>query len=188
MHSQVSNVVSRTNGVATDRNGSEIRIGDTVREISGESRTGVIKHLFRAFAFLHSRDVTENTGIWVARTNNLATIAAKGGRIQQSAGPDLTKMNPALQRGGPGAMAPPPIVARVAGRDRTIGQTVTVRSGPYKGSLGIVKDASDKTARVELHARNKIITIEKTKLGFKEYVLSLFPPLPYLHLLTFFFL
>lgn len=171
MHSQVSNVMQRTNGVATDRNGSEIRIGDTVREISGESRTGVIKHLFRAFAFLHSRDVSENTGIWVARTNNLATIAAKGGRIQQSAGPDLTKMNPALQRGGPnGMMAPPPIVARVAGRDRTIGQTVTVRAGPYKGSLGIVKDASDKNARVELHARNKIISIEKTKLGFKEYV------------------
>lgn len=109
--------------------------------------------------------------MFVCRTNNLATIVAKGGRITTAVGPDLTKMNPALQRNGrPGQgqpMAPPP---KIGGRDRTIGQTVTVRMGPYKGLMGIIKDATDLQARVELHTKNKTISIDKEKLGFREYV------------------
>jgi transcription elongation factor SPT5 len=102
-------------------------------------------------------------GVFTARTANLATIAAKGARIS---GPDLNKMNPALQRLQAG-MAPPPPVIRTVGRDRAIGQTVIVRQGPYKGLLGIIKDATDVTARVELHSNLRTITIEKTKLTFQ---------------------
>lgn len=171
--SQISDKVMRRNAVATDRNGSEIRVGDTVKEIAGETRTGVVLHVHRAFLFLHNRDLTENAGVFVARASNVATIVAKGGRVNANAGgPDLTKMNPNMQRGGPNgaatSMAPPPV--RVGGRDRTIGQTVTVRQGPYKGLMGIIKDASDTHARVELHTKNKTISIEKVKLGFREYV------------------
>lgn len=176
MPSQISNkIANRRGGVATDRNGSEIRGGDTVKEANGETRTGNILHIFRAFAFLHNREQMENSGVFVCRTNNLATIVAKGGRITTTIGPDLTKMNPALQRGRPGQaqqpMAPPP---KIGGRDRTIGQTVTVRMGPYKGLMGIIKDATDLQARVELHTKNKTISIDKDKLGFREY----FPPSP----------
>lgn len=171
MPSQISNkIANRRGGVATDRNGSEIRVGDTVKEANGETRTGNILHIFRAFAFLHNREQMENSGVFVCRTNNLATIVAKGGRITTTIGPDLTKMNPALQRNGrPGQaqpMAPPP---KIGGRDRTIGQTVTVRMGPYKGLMGIIKDATDLQARVELHTKNKTISIDKDKLGFREY-------------------
>lgn len=169
--SQISDKVLRRNAVATDRNGSEIRIGDTVKEIAGETRTGVVLHVHRAFLFLHHRDVIENAGVFVARASNVATIVAKGGRVNADAGgPDLSKMNPNMQRpgaNGGNAMAPPPPV-RVGGRDRTIGQTVTVRQGPYKGLMGIIKDASDTHARVELHTKNKTISIEKVKLGFRE--------------------
>jgi len=102
-------------------------------------------------------------GVFAARTTNLATIAAKGGRI--NTGPDLNKMNPAMQRRtGPG-MAPP--VMRSGGYDRAIGQTITVRQGPYKGLLGIIKDTTDATARVELHGNLKTITLDKDKLTFK---------------------
>jgi transcription elongation factor SPT5 len=156
--------------VATDRNGSEIRVGDTVKEIQGNTRTGVVLHIYRAFVFLHNREMTENAGVFVCRATNVATIVAKGGRVNQSNGPDLSKMNPALLRNGAsgGNMMPPP--ARVGGRDKTIGQTVTIRSGSYKGLLGIVKDATDNTARVELHTKSKTITVEKSRLGFREYV------------------
>ncbi|KAL7269592.1 transcription elongation factor spt5 [Rhizina undulata] len=164
--SQVSTKISSRHGVATDRNGSEIRVGDTVKETGGETRTGVILHTHRMFAFLHSRDQTENAGVFVSRTNNIATIAAKGGRIN-STGPDLTKMNPALQRnGGQNNMMPPPM--KVGGRDKCIGQTITIRQGPYKGLMGIIKDATDISARVELHTKNKTITIDKAKLGFRD--------------------
>ena len=173
MPSQISNKIEkRRHAVATDRNGSEIRTDDTVREIGGESKQGVILHIYRSFLFLHNREQTENSGISVVRASNVATVAAKGGRVAQSgnAGPDLNKMNPALMRNGMngnGAMAPP----KTFGRDRALGQTVTIRKGPYKGLLGIVKDTTDLEARVELHTKGKTITVPKDTLGFKEYVI-----------------
>ena len=173
MPSQISNKIERRrHAVATDRNGSEIRTDDTVREIGGESKQGVILHIYRSFLFLHNREQTENSGISVVRASNVATVAAKGGRVAQgaSAGPDLNKMNPALMRNavnGNGAMAPP----KTFGRDRALDQTVTIRKGPYKGLLGIVKDTTDLEARVELHTKGKTITVPKDTLGFKEYVI-----------------
>ena len=175
MPSQISNRIERRrNAVATDRNGSEIRNDDTVREIGGEQKRGVILHIYRSFLFLHNREQTENSGISVVRATNVATVAAKGGRVAQAnSGPDLTKMNPAMQRNGAngangnGAMAPP----KSFGRDRAQGQTVTIRKGPYKGLLGIVKDTTDTEARVELHTKGKTITVAKDTLGFKEYVM-----------------
>ena len=170
MPSQISNKIERRrHAVATDRNGSEIRMDDTVREIGGEQKMGVILHIYRSFLFLHSREQTENSGISVVRATNVATVAAKGGRVAQggSSGPDLTKMNPALMRNGANGnaqMAPP----KSFGRDRALGQTVTIRKGAYKGLLGIVKDTTDNEARVELHTKAKTITVPKDTLGFKE--------------------
>ena len=171
MPSQVSNKIERRrHAVATDKNGSEIRSDDTVREIGGEGKMGVILHIYRSFLFLHNREQTENSGISVVRASNVATVAAKGGRVAQGAstGPDLTKMNPALMRNGANgnpAMAPP----KNFGRDRAVGQTVNIRKGPYKGLLGIVKDTTDNEARVELHTKGKTISVPKETLGFKEY-------------------
>ncbi|KAL8870511.1 MAG: hypothetical protein Q9174_003462 [Haloplaca sp. 1 TL-2023] len=172
--SQISNRIERRrNALATDRNGSEIRNDDTVREIGGEQKRGVILHIYRSFLFLHNREQTENSGISVVRATNVATVAAKGGRVAQAnSGPDLTKMNPAMQRNGAngangnGAMAPP----KTFGRDRAQGQTVTIRKGPYKGLLGIVKDTTDTEARVELHTKGKTITVAKDTLGFKDSI------------------
>ena len=175
MPSQISNKIERRrHAVATDRNGSEIRSDDTVREIGGEGKQGVILHIYRSFLFLHNREQTENSGISVVRATNVATVAAKGGRLTQGGGtgPDLSKMNPAMQRNGTngnGAMAPP----KSFGRDRALGQTVTVRKGPHKGLLGIVKDTTDTEARVELHTKSKTITVAKDTLGFKEYEICL---------------
>lgn len=171
MPSQISSKIdNRRQGAATDRNGSEIRTGDTVKEVIGEARQGTILHIFRSFAFLHSRAQTDNAGVFVCRTNNVATIIAKGGRVTQNAGPDLTKMNPALQRGG-GRMAPPPVIPKQgAGRDKIIGQNVIVRTGTMKGLIGVVKDANDTFAKVELHSRNKPVNIPRAQLGFREYV------------------
>lgn len=172
MPSQISNKIDkRRNAVATDRNGSEIRTDDTVREIGGEQKQGVILHIYRSFLFLYNREQTDNSGISVVRATNVATVAAKGGRVTAgvAGGPDLTRMNPAMQRNGNananGGMPPP----KFSGRDRALGQTVTIRRGPYKGLLGIVKDTTDMEARVELHTKAKTITVSKDTLGFKEW-------------------
>lgn len=153
--------------MATDRNGAEIRHGDTVREVYGEQRNGVILHIHRSFLFLHNKTQAENSGIVVVRTTNVVTVSAKGGR---STGPDLSKMNPALMKNGaPGnMMGPPP--SKNFGRDRLLGKTVLVRKGALKGLMGIVKDTTDVQARVELHSKNKLVTIPKELLVVKDPV------------------
>jgi transcription elongation factor SPT5 len=184
--SQVTNKIeTRRAAVATDRNGSEIRVGDSIRETSGEMRTGTILHIHRSFLFCNNRTQIDNSGklavapiymifltylgIFVTRCVNVVTLAAKGARVTSN-GPDLSKMNPALHMkngiNSNDSMAPPKSI----GRDRTLGKTVTIRKGPYKGMLGIVKDATDTTARVELHSKSRVVNIDKDALAIKEYV------------------
>ena len=170
MPSQISNKLERRrNAVSTDRNGSEIRNDDTVRETGGENRQGVVLHIYRSYLFIYNREQTENSGISALRSTNVITVAAKGGRVAQTngTGPDLSKMNPAMVRNGVNGNSsmPPP---KTFGRDRALGQTVTVRRGPYKGLLGIVKDTTDTQARVELHTKGKTITVAKDTLAFKD--------------------
>lgn len=45
-----------------------------------------------------------------------------------------------------------------------IGQTVSVKQGPYKGHYGVVKDATETTARVELHASCQTINVDRSRL------------------------
>jgi transcription elongation factor SPT5 len=167
--SQISNKLERRKfAVATDRNGSEIRLDDVVKEYGGESKQGKIIHIYRSYLFLRSAEQAENAGVFVARTTNVSTIAAKGGRITANSGPDLNAMNPAVKRnpGNSGDMGPP----KSFGRDRAIGQTVTIRKGPWKGLLGIVKDATDTIARVELHTKGKTVQVPKDAISFKDKV------------------
>jgi transcription elongation factor SPT5 len=169
MPSQITNVIpKRKTAVATDRNGSEVRLDDVVREVGGQQRQGKIIHIHRSYVYLHSNDSNDNAGVFVTRTSNVATVAAKGGRINAAAGPDLNAMNPSMMRNpkANGSMPPP----KVFGRDKTIGQTVTIRKGGYKGLLGIVKDATDTHCRVELHTKSKIVNVPKTDLTFKDKV------------------
>lgn len=156
----------RRYAVSTDKDGTEIRNDDTVKEVGGDQRQGRVIHIHRSFLFVQNRQQTENSGIFVARSSGVISVAAHTGRAANS-GPDLTKMNPSVQRNGANnsAMMPPP---KSFGRDRMIGKTCTIRKGPYKGLIGIVKDASDTEARVELHTKNKIITISKDILSIKD--------------------
>lgn len=162
---QIANKITpRRDAVATDRNGAEIRHGDSVREVYGEQRSGVIRHIYRSFLFLHNKAQAENAGISVVRTTNVVTVSARGGR---PTGPDLTKMNPALtmQTPGGGAGMQPP---QRGGRDKLIGKTVTVRKGRYKGLVGIVRDSDERTAQVELYTSNKPVLLAREILAPKD--------------------
>jgi transcription elongation factor SPT5 len=103
--SNISNKIEkkRDQAPATDHLGNEIKSEDTIKEIGGENRSGKVLQVQRGFVFAQSRELRDNAGVFVARTSNVETVAAKGGRI----GPDLTKMNTALRPNGGGA-APMP--------------------------------------------------------------------------------
>ncbi|KAL2755669.1 hypothetical protein ACRALDRAFT_1043232 [Sodiomyces alcalophilus JCM 7366] len=165
--SQIANrLPKRKIAVAADRDGSEIRHDDVVREAGGQQRQGKIIHIHRSFIFLHSHSINENAGVFVTRAGNVTTVAAKGGRVTSS-GPNLDQMNPAMKRNPSGAenkMLPP----KTFGRDRALGQTVIIRRGGYKGLLGIVKDTTDTMARVELHTKSKTVSVPKEFLTFKD--------------------
>ena len=165
--SSISKIEESRNAVAVDKNGSEIRPGDSVRETGGEGKSGSILHLYRGYLFAHDRTrMVENAGIWVARCTN---VISRGGASRNGAPTtDLTKMNPAMLMKDPnGNMAPP----QRPGMDRLIKKTVKIIRGPYKGHRGIVKDTTaNSEARIELESKNKVVNIPKEQLSILEYV------------------
>lgn len=53
-----------------------------------------------------------------------------------------------------------------ARRDRElIGTTIKITGGPYKGNVGIVKDATETTARVELHSTCQTISVDRSHIA-----------------------
>lgn len=170
MPSQISNKIpKRKQAVAADREGSEIRLDDVVKEYTGQQRQGKIIHIHRSYVFLHTNDNNENAGVFVTKSSLVNTIAAKGGRVNAaSTGPDLSAMNPALKIHKNGAENKPIAPVKMFGRDKAINMTVIIKKGAYKGLLGIVKDSTDTHCRVELHTKSKTVTVPRDSLNFKD--------------------
>ena len=165
--SSLSKIEVSRHVVAVDKNGSEIRPGDSVKEAGGEAKSGSILHIHRNYLFAHDRTrMIENAGIWVARCGNVIGKSARSGAPLT----DLTKMNPAMQvKGLDSSMGPP----QKPGLDRLIKKRVKVTRGPYKGHRGIVKDTTAGEARIELESKNKIVNVAKQYVSIIEYV---YPP------------
>lgn len=145
-------------------------------ETTKQGRHGEIKHLYRNLAFLHCRMYTENGGIFVCKTRHLQ-LAGGNKNPANSLGPlgGFGFMSPRIQspmhpsggrggrgggggRGGRGGL-------RVT-RDREIlGKTIKISGGPYKGAVGIVKDATESTARVELHTSCQTISVDRNHIA-----------------------
>ncbi|KAI1448882.1 transcription initiation protein [Annulohypoxylon stygium] len=172
MPSQIANKLpKRKMAVAADRNGSEIRPDDVVKEFGGMGRQGKIVHIYRTYVFCHTNTTNENAGIFVSKVSNVGTISAKGGRVNAAnSGPDLNVMNPARKlnpNGDRGDMPPP---RATFGRDKLVGQTVTIRKGGWKGTLGRVRDTTDTHARVEIHSKGKVISVLKADLTVRDSI------------------
>lgn len=51
-------------------------------------------------------------------------------------------------------------------RDRgLIGTTIKITRGPFKGNIGIVKDANHNTVRIELHTSCKTISVDRNNIA-----------------------
>lgn len=168
--SQIPNKLpKRKQAVAADRNSSEIRLDDVVKEVSGQQRQGKIIHIHRSYIFLHTFETTTNAGVFVTKASLVNTVAAKGGRVSGPGGPDLNQINPALKRQN-GVDNNRQAPQKSFGRDKAIDMTVVIKRGSYKGLLGIVKDTTETHARVELHTKSKIVTVQKEFLAYKDKV------------------
>lgn len=180
MHNKVQGVKPQSitrkkdtrNAVSLDSENNNVQVRDIVKVIDGphSGRTGEIKHLYRNFAFLNSRLMTENGGYFVCRTRHL--VLAGGGKQNNSQNfGSFAPMSPRISspahpsggdrgRGRGGGRG-----GGVMKRDREIiGQTVRIVQGPFKGYIGIVKDATESTARIELHSSCKTISVDRQRL------------------------
>ncbi|ERL95479.1 hypothetical protein D910_12741 [Dendroctonus ponderosae] len=153
---------------------------DMVKVIDGPHSgfSGEIKHLYRNFAFLQSVEFLNNGGIFVCKTKHLQL--AGGSKIVPNAdiGTGMEFMSP--RRSSP--MHPSSGVGTMPGvgggfrgarrgrgrgsRDRDmIGTTIKITKGPYKGNIGIVKDVTQSTARIELHTSCQTISVDHNNIA-----------------------
>ena len=129
---------------------------------------GEIKFIWRHFLFLFNRCHGENGGIFVAKARNTLLAGAQKLSSDIPAGASSPRLA-SPSRSPSRSPARSPSYGRGGGRrDKRdqdfIGKTVRVKQGAYKGYVGIVRDCTDTTARIELHTDCKIISVEKSHL------------------------
>lgn len=158
---------ARARVAAVDAGGNEIKIGDTVMEKVGARREGQVLYIQSQQIFVMSKKILENAGVFLVNPMNVEAIASKDNMLSSKL--DLNKINPDfVSKMGPPSQArlqQPQQQVRM-GRDLALGKTVRIRSAGYKGQLGIVKDVNGENATVELHSKNKHITIDKHRLTY----------------------
>ena len=139
---------------------------------------GEIRYIFRQSLFIQVKNYAENAGFIVCKpklvklsgsvakkSNPMAPFDSSPGYMSpkyaspshpsQRGGPGFTPTS----RGGYGSQATPR-------RDSSlIGQTIRITQGPYKSYVGIVKDATDTLARVELHTSCQTISVDKSRIA-----------------------
>ncbi|GBM05915.1 Transcription elongation factor SPT5 [Araneus ventricosus] len=171
--------------VSLDSQSNQIHVRDVVKVIDGHhtGRQGEVKHLYRNFAFLHSRMMTENGGMFVCKTRYLILAGAESNKRNpltdfnmhspfHAASPRISSpMHPSSGSskptggfiaggGGRGGFGR----GRVRRNNELIGKTIKITQGPYKGHIGIVKDCTETTARVELHSKCQTISVDVSRL------------------------
>ncbi|BFZ55359.1 transcription elongation factor spt5 [Savitreella phatthalungensis] len=146
----------------TDRNGNEVRVGDKIRETDGENRKGTVIQIHLGKVFARDLALVKDNGIFVLRPNQIENLNSLAG----ARGINFSKMNPAL--GSAPAMAAPAAAPKTVGRDRAIGVTASVISGPHKGIAGLIKSSTDTHVKLELQSGTKTINVPKDKLGFRR--------------------
>ncbi|KAJ8916623.1 hypothetical protein NQ315_000268 [Exocentrus adspersus] len=132
---------------------------DMVKVIDGPHSgfSGEIKHLYRNFAFLYSVEFLQNGGIFVCKTKHLQLAGGNKTVPTADISTGMEFMSPRRSSpmhpssgGGGGTSSVPP--------SRSPG-------GPYKGNIGIVKDATQSTARIELHTSCQTISVDRNHIA-----------------------
>lgn len=175
---------SNKKAVALDKDNNPMQVKDQVTVADGPHRgkTADIKHIYRSWVFLHSRAVMENGGMFVCKARLLQVVGSTANRSLTTgfAAPNMNAgfMSPRIQsphhpsanRNDPGGNSIP--ANAFGGRDRQsaalIGKTIRIVKGSYKGHIGIVKDAIQTNARVELHSDCRTITVSMRNIKLAD--------------------
>ncbi|KAI6238149.1 Transcription elongation factor SPT5 [Aphelenchoides fujianensis] len=173
--------------------GDRVKINDSLQRgfrDGDDERVGEIKYIYRNAVFAYSRKYTQNSGMFVCRNKQVTLLGASNApMVNENPTASITNglMSPRHAMGGGPAPMQTPFVhsssfsqnGRMFGggggmrggpnqgprRDTSIiGKTVRIKQGPMKGYLGMAKDATETTVRVELHAQPKTISVDRSRV------------------------
>lgn len=118
---------------ALDSRHVSIHVGDVVRVVSGPhaGQSGRIKHMHRAYLFLHSPQIAGNAGICVVRCRHVVLAGTKARR----SGDALGVAGNVNMRSG----------KKKRTRDPLVGLTVLIKKGRWAGRQGMVMDVQGST-------------------------------------------
>lgn len=166
---------SNKKAVTLDNHGNTIQVKDQVTVVEGpyKGKIAVVKHIYRSCVFLHSKSVLEHGGMFVCKARLVDVVGSNANRDLTTgfANPSMNAgfMSPRIQspshpsagRTDPGgnAIAPNLYGGRDPRSQAWIGKTIRIINGSFKGHIGIVKDAIQENARVELHSDCRTITV-----------------------------
>lgn len=175
---------SNKKAVALDKDNNPIQVKDQVTVVDGtyKGKTAVVKHIYRSWAFLHSKAVLEHGGMFVCKTRLLQVVGSNANRSLTTgfANPAMnagfmspriaSPHHPSAGRNEPGGniMAPNAFGGRDRQSQALIGKTIRIVKGSYKGHIGIVKDAIQSNARVELHSDCRTITVSMRNIKLAD--------------------
>ncbi|KYQ92608.1 transcription initiation factor Spt5 [Tieghemostelium lacteum] len=167
----------RNVATALDAHGNTLNKGDMTEVVDGlyKGKQGNILQISRTFLFIKSKDVFENGGVFVVRSNYASLLG--GNRNKQPGGSFNSPQNSFGNqnsndsgfRGGRGGGG------RGGGRggrgggrggrdDSPLHKVVTIKTGNWKGYIGIVKECTDDWVQVELQTNSKKINLKKSDI------------------------
>ncbi|KAF0931259.1 hypothetical protein E2562_002607 [Oryza meyeriana var. granulata] len=164
---------------AKDRCSNIVSTKDVVRVVEGacKGKQGSVEHIHRGVLFIYDRHHLEHSGFNCARAQSCLLV---GGSTGSCRGIGMGTVDPRLGAfrspsrilQSPGRLPPKAPHANYGGRfgggdrggkghDALVNRCIKIKSGPYKGYRGRVKEVTGALVRVELDSLMKIVTVKR---------------------------
>ncbi|CAD6339877.1 unnamed protein product [Miscanthus lutarioriparius] len=167
---------------AKDRSNNIISAKDVVRVIEGacKGKQGPVEHIHKGILFIYDRHHLEHAGFICAKAQSCLLVGGStGGR--RGNGMDTADARLGALRSSasilqsPGRLPPRGPNMNYGGRfgggrggrghDALVGKCIKIKSGPYKGYRGRVKEVTGALVRVELDSLMKIVTVKRDDIA-----------------------
>ncbi|EER88041.2 hypothetical protein BDA96_10G096000 [Sorghum bicolor] len=167
---------------AKDRSNNIISAKDVVRVIEGacKGKQGPVEHIHKGILFIYDRHHLEHAGFICAKAQSCLLVGGSAGG-RRGNGMDTADARLGALRSSasilqsPGRLPPRGPNMNYGGRfgggrggrghDALVGKCIKIKSGPYKGYRGRVKEVTGALVRVELDSLMKIVTVKRDDIA-----------------------
>uniref|UniRef100_A0A8R7R156 Transcription elongation factor SPT5 n=1 Tax=Triticum urartu TaxID=4572 RepID=A0A8R7R156_TRIUA len=168
---------------AKDKFNNMVATKDVVRVVEGACKgtQGPVEHIHKGILFIYDRHHLEHAGFICAKAQSCILVGGStGGRRGNGMDAADARMgalrSPASILQSPGRLPPRGPQMNYGGRfggggrggrghDALVGKCIKIKSGPYKGYRGRVKEVTGVLVRVELDSLMKIVTVKRDDIA-----------------------